>query len=166
MCCETNPCLGGRSECLVSYLPVSRRAKRSDEHLSNATKCNLNTGWKNSSKKLPAVFSHGPLRKSCRKSLSHQISERNQKLLRQHKEHWQMKTKRCDARRKWKHGEDVRAMSVLSYRTNSPADRRKARGFKCKSISIFCSSPLFLSGTWKTEFFKTSVFCFSNLYFL
>lgn len=35
----------------------------------------------NSSEKLPAVFSHGPLRKRCRKSLSHQISERNQKPL-------------------------------------------------------------------------------------
>lgn len=30
--------------------------------------------------------------------------------------------------RKWKHGEDVGALSVLSYRTNSPADRREGEG--------------------------------------
>lgn len=82
----------------------------------------------NSSEKLPAVFSHSPPRKRCRKSLSHQISERNQKPLQQRKEHWQMKTKCCDATQKWKHGKDVGAVSVLGYRTNSPADRREGEG--------------------------------------
>lgn len=98
-----------------------------------------------SSKKLPPVFSHGPLRNRCRKSLSHQISQRNQKPLQQRKERWQMKTKCCNATRKWKHGEDVGAVSVLHYRTSSPADRREGEG------SIFCSSALSLSGTGKTE---------------
>lgn len=122
-----------------------------------------------SSKKLPAVFSHGPLRNRCRKSLSHQISERNQKPLQQRKERWQMKTKCCDATRKWKHGEDVGAVSVLHYRTSSPADRREGEGSNATQFPYSVLLHYLCLKPENQKMFQASTFCFFfffNLYFL
>lgn len=142
-----------------SYLPISRRAKRSEEHLSNAGKpkhkakstaprssqqCFLMVPWGNAVERACHIKYQRETRSLCSNVKN---AGNENKMLRRNAE---MKTRG----RRWR-----RVCTQLSNKLSCWQEGR--RGFKCNSISIFCSE--------KQKMFQASAlcfFCFFNLYFL